>query len=138
VPDINKYTANFAAGIGLKVPIIDAYRNRSNMLLAKSAITSNSLDTEVTKRSIINDVVENDANREAALKKIDQYKLQLDQALEAQDLADNSYKAGAITNLDLIDATMTVAESRLQLLKSKIDYSVSLYRLKMALGDRLY
>lgn len=138
VPDINKYTANFAAGIGLKVPIIDAYRNRSNMQLAKSAITSNSLDTEVTKRTIINDVVENDANRETALKKIDQYKLQLDQALEAQDLAENSYKAGAITNLDLIDATMTVAESRLQLLKSKIDYSVSLYRLKMALGDRLY
>jgi outer membrane protein len=43
-----------------------------------------------------------------------------------------------ITNLDLLDATLTVAESRLQLLKSKIDYSVSLYRLKMALGDRLY
>ena len=138
VPNINKYTPNFAAGIGFKVPIIDAYRNRSNMLLAKSAITSNSLDTEVTKRSIINDIVENDANRETALKKIDQYKLQLDQALEAQDLAENSYKAGTITNLDLIDATMSVAESRLQLLKSKIDYSVSLYRLKMALGDRLY
>ena len=138
VPDINKYTPNFAAGIGFKVPIIDAYRNRSNLQLAKSAITSNSLDTEVTKRSIINDIVENDANRETALKKIDQYKLQLDQAQEAQDLAENSYKAGVITNLDLIDATMTVAESRLQLLKSKIDYSVSLYRLKMALGDRLY
>jgi len=138
VPDINKYTPNFAAGIGFKVPIIDAYRNRSNQLLAKSAITSNALNTESTKRTIINDIVENDANRETALKKIDQYKLQLDQALEAQDLAENSYKAGVITNLDLIDATMTVAESRLQLLKSKIDYSVSLYRLKMALGDRLY
>ena len=138
VPDINKYTPNFSAGIGFKVPIIDAYRNRSNLLLAKSAITSNTLDTEVTKRSIINDVVENDANREAALKKIDQYALQLAQAQEALGLAETSYQNGTLTNLDLIDATMTVSESRLQLLKSKIDYSVSLYRLKMALGDRLY
>lgn len=138
VPDINKYTPNFAAGIGFKVPIIDAYRNRSNVVLAKSAITSNTLDTEVTKRSIINDVVENDANREAALKKIDQYALQLSQAQEALGLAETSYQNGTLTNLDLIDATMSVAESRLQLLKSKIDYSVSLYRLKMALGDRLY
>lgn len=138
VPDINKYTPNFAAGIGFKVPIIDAYKNRSNLLLAKSAIASNSLNTESTKRSIINDVVENDANREAALKKIDQYALQLAQAQEALGLAETSYQNGTLTNLDLIDATMSVAESRLQLLKSKIDYSVSLYRLKMALGDRLY
>jgi outer membrane protein len=138
VPDINKYTPNFSAGIGFKVPIIDAYRNRSNLLLAKSAITSNTLDTEVAKRSIINDVVENDANRVAALKKIDQYALQLAQAQEALGLAETSYQTGTLTNLDLIDATMSVAESRLQLLKSKIDYSVSIYRLKMALGDRLY
>ena len=138
VPDINKYTPNFSAGIGFKIPIIDAYKNRSNLLLAKSAITTNNLDTEVTKRSIINDVVENDANRIAALKKIDQYKLQLDQAQQALALAETSYQSGALTNLDLIDATMSVAESRLQLLKSRIDYSVSLYRLKMALGDRLY
>jgi len=138
VPDINKYTPNFAAGIGFKVPIIDAYKNRSNLLLAKSAIASNSLNTESTKRSIINDVVENDANREAALKKIDQYALQLAQAQEALGLAETSYQNGTLTNLDLIDATMSVAESRLQLLKSKIDYSVSLYRLKMALGDRIY
>jgi outer membrane protein len=138
VPDINKYTPNFAAGIGFKVPIIDAYKNRSNQLLAKSAITSNALNTETTKRSIINDVVENDANREAALNKIDQYALQLAQAQEALGLAETSYQNGTLTNLDLIDATMSVSESRLQLLKSKIDYSVSLYRLKMALGDRLY
>ena len=138
VPDINKYTPNFAAGIGFKVPIIDGYRNRSNLLLAKSAITSNTLNTETTKRTIINDVVENDANREAALKKIDQYALQLTQAQEALGLAETSYQNGTLTNLDLIDATMSVAESRLQLLKSKIDYSVTLYRLKMALGDRLY
>jgi outer membrane protein len=138
VPNIDKYTPNFSAGIGFKVPIIDAYKNRSNLLLAKSTIASSNLNTEVTKRSIINDVVENDANREAALKKIDQYALQLSQAQEALGLAETSYQNGTLTNLDLMDATMSVSESKLQLLKSKIDYSVSLYRLKMALGDRLY
>ena len=138
IHDINKFTPNFAAGIGFKVPIFDAYRSRNNLLLAKSAITSNTLEIEVTKRSIINDVVENEANRIAALKKIEQYELQLAQAQEVLGLAETSYQSGVITNLDLIDATLSVSESRLLLLKSKIDYSVSLYRLKMALGDRLY
>ena len=138
IPNINTFTPNFAAGFGFRVPILDAYRSRNNLLLAKSAITSNTLETEVTKRSIINDVVENDANRIASIKKIAQYELQLTQAQEALGLAETSYQSGVITNLDLIDATMTVSESRLLLLKSKIDYSVSLYRLKMALGDRLY
>lgn len=138
IPEINRFTPNFTAGIGFRVPIFDAYQSRNNLLLAKSAITSNTLEIEVTKRSIINDVVENDANRIAALKKIEQYELQLAQAQEALGLAETSYQSGVITNLDLIDATLSVSESRLQLLKSKIDYSVSLCRLKMALGDRLY
>ena len=138
IPNLNKLTPNFTAGVGFRIPILDANRSRNNLLLAKSAITTNSFEIEVTKRSIINDVVENDANRIAALKKTEQFELQLAQAQEALGLAESSYLSGTITNLDLMDATMSVSESGLLLLKSKIDYSVSLYRLRMALGDRLY
>lgn len=137
-PSLNAPKANFTAGLGLKVPIFDAYRNKNSQLQAKSSIISSQLDTEVAKRNVINEVVENDANLIAALKKIEQFKMQLLQAQEALSLAETSYQNGSVTNLDLLDATTSLSESKLLLLKAKIDYAVGQYRLKVSLGDRLY
>jgi outer membrane protein TolC len=43
-----------------------------------------------------------------------------------------------ITNLDLLDANTSVSESSLMLLKARIDYVTSIYKLKAALGQRIY
>lgn len=51
--------------------------------------------------------------------------LQLSHAQEAFALAETSIKAGSITNLDLLDAATAVLESKLLLLKSKIDYRLN-------------
>jgi len=71
-------------------------------------------------------------------KKIKQFELQLSQAKKALSLAEISYKSGVITNLDLMDATTTVSESQLSLLKAQIDNVVNQYKLKVALGEKLY
>jgi outer membrane protein TolC len=137
-PDLSAPKANFSAGLGLKIPIFDSYRNKNSLLQAKSAITSSQFDTEVAKRNVITEVVENDVNQIAALKKIEQFNMQLLQAQEALNLAETSYQNGSVTNLDLLDATTSLSESKLMLLKAKIDYAVGQYRLMVALGDRLY
>ena len=67
-----------------------------------------------------------------------QSELQLKQAVQAYALAQAKFDAGVITNLELIEGSTAVSESRLQLLKSKIDYTGSLYKLKSAIGERLY
>jgi outer membrane protein TolC len=74
----------------------------------------------------------------AAKKKITQFELQLSQALKAYSLAETSFKSGVITNLDLLDANTSVSESSLLLLKARIDYAVSVYKLKAAVGERIY
>jgi len=74
----------------------------------------------------------------AASKKVSQFELQLKQALKAYSLAETSFKSGVITNLDLLDANTSVSESNLMLLKAKIDYTASIFKLKAALGDRIY
>ena len=99
---------------------------------------STSFETEITKRKISGEVVENETNIGAAEKKISQAKMQLQQALDALSLAQVSYKSGVITNLDLLDAATAVSESRLVLLKSQIDYVLNVYRLKASLGEKLY
>jgi outer membrane protein TolC len=130
--------ANFVAGFGVKVPIFDGKRIKYNMAQAQSAIQTNDQETEIARRGIVNEVVEGEAVVKASQKKVEQGELQLRQATQAYSLAKVRFDSGVITNLELLEGSTAVSESRLQLLKAKIDYTVSLYKLKSATGERLY
>ncbi|MEI7502411.1 MAG: TolC family protein, partial [Paludibacter sp.] len=130
--------ANFVAGVGLKVPIFDANRSKHIKIQVNADIEGNHQETELARRNITNEVVESKANAESTLKKVAQSELQLSQAQQAYALAETSFQAGVITNLDLLDSFTAVAESKLVLLKTKIDYSVNLLKLKIALGEQIY
>ena len=130
--------ANFVAGIGLRIPILDGKRKSYNLVQAQSVIQVNNQETEIARRAIVGEVVEAEANVEASQKKVDQSQLQLQQAIQAYSLAKVSFESGMITNLELIDGSTVVSESRLSVLKSKIDYTVNIYKLKLAVGEKLY
>jgi len=138
IPDLNILKANYTAGLSFKLPIFDGFRVKYNRQQAQSEIKIVEQDTELARRSIANEVVENRANVDAALKKITQQEMQLKQAQQAYKLAQTSFQAGVITNLDLLDSETSLAESRLALMKSKIDYTVSLLKLKVAVGEHIY
>jgi outer membrane protein len=138
IPYLSRLTPNYVIGLGLRVPIFDGMKNKYNISQAQSAITSLSYESDYTKRNISNEVYESEALLSAALKKVSQSELQLKQALKAYSLAETSFKSGIITNLDLLDANTSVSESNLMLLKSKIDYVTSVFKLKAALGERIY
>jgi len=129
---------NFAVGVGLKVPIFDANRSKFHKIIANADLEGNQQETELARRNITTEVVECRANAESALKKVKQSELQVQQAIQAYELANVSYQAGAITNLDLLDSYTSLSESKLGLFKTKIDYTVSLQRLKIALGEKIY
>jgi outer membrane protein len=137
-PDLGKLTPNYVLGLGFRVPLFDGMKNKYTISQAQSAITSLSYESEYTKRNISTELSEAEAYMSAAKKKESQFELQLKQALKANSLAETSFKSGVITNLDLLDANTSVSESRLMLLKARIDYTVSIYKLKAALGERLY
>jgi outer membrane protein len=138
IPDLYKITPNYVVGLGLRVPIYDGSKTRYNRLQAQSAITSVSYETEYTKRTISTEISEAETYMFSAGKKVNQYELQLEQAMKAYSLAQISFKSGSITNLDLLDSNTSVSESRLLLLKARIDYAASVYKLKAAMGERLY
>jgi outer membrane protein len=137
-PDLNSLRANYSVGVGLTVPIFDGLKTKYNLAQAKSAISSANYESENTRRNITTEVREAESYLESARQKVFQFSLQLDQALKAYSLAETSFRAGAITNLELLDANTTVSESRLMLLKARIDVAASIYKLKAALGERLY
>jgi len=138
IPDLSVIKANYVAGISFKFPIFDGKKVKYNRQEAMSEMKSVEQDTELANRNIANEVIENKANVDATLKKIKQQELQLKQAQQAYELAETSFQAGTITNLDLLDSETALAESRLALMKSKIDYTVSLLKLKIATGEHIY
>jgi len=137
-PDMLRWTANFAAGFEVILPVLDFGRNKNHLLLSRSRLIENNYQIEFQKRKIENEVVENLENLKTSLKKLDQFRLQLSQAQEAYSLAQVNFKNGAITNLDMLDASTNVSESRLMVLKAKMDYILNTYKLKSAVGKRLY
>lgn len=138
IPDLGELKPNYSVGFGLSVPLFDGMRTKFNLLQAQSAIKTANLETEITRRNITTEVKDAEAYLNLAGQKIMQFSLQLEQANRAYELAETSFKAGTVTNLELLDANTSVSESRLMLLKARIDYSASVYRLKAALGERLY
>jgi outer membrane protein len=138
LPDLNAVRANYVVGAGFLVPIFDAQKTKFNLRQVESSIISLNYQNETTKRNITSEVVEAKVYMKAALQKVNEFELQLQQALKAYTLAEVSFRAGTISNLDLLDTNTSVSESRLLLLKARIDYAASIYRLKAALGERLY
>jgi outer membrane protein TolC len=135
VPDINKFQPNFSAGIGLRIPIYDASRTKNTISLARSSYLSSQYEKDAAALEITNEVVNYYQKELAALKKVEQTQLQVDQAKKAFDLANTSYAAGVITNLDLLDATTSLSESHLRLLKARIDLLIGYYELQIAEGS---
>lgn len=138
IPDLNQLTPNYVVGVGLRIPLLDGNKTKYNLAQAQSAIISLTYESDYTRRNISNEVLEAEAFMSAAEKKVNQYELQFQQAVKAYSLAQASFKSGAITNLDLLTANTSVSESSLLLLKARIDYSASVYKLKAALGQRIY
>ena len=133
-PDLNTFQANWAGGVGLKVPIFEATRHTNNMKIANTEISMTKQELEETTRNVSTEVFQNEISLQASLKKIDQGSLQVRQAEAALDLAAVSFRSGAITNLDLLDAETALEESRVSLLKDRIDYAINLVRLNISVG----
>jgi outer membrane protein TolC len=138
IPDLVAIKPNYTVGIGISVPLFDGMKTKYNLLQAQSAINTVNLEAENTKRNIASEIREAEGYMASALQKVSQFSLQLEQAIKAYALAETSFRAGAITNLELLDANTNVSESRLMLLKARIDYAASIYRFKATLGEKLY
>jgi outer membrane protein len=134
IPDLNKLTPNFSTGLGLSFTVFDATRRHQTIRLANSQISMAQSEIEQTSREISTEVSQNQTSLLASVKKIDQGMLQVSQAEEALNLAATSFKSGAITNLDLLDSETALEESRVNLLRAKVEYAINLVRLNLSVG----
>jgi outer membrane protein TolC len=137
-PDIQEIRPNYTVGVGLHVPIYSASKTKHQLALQEAKQEELHYATEAEKRNVKQDVIQSIEDLKAAKLKIEQNEMQFHQAEEAYKLAEVSFNAGSITNLDLLDASTNLEDSKLELLKTKIDYLLAGYQLKHTTGERLY
>ena len=138
LPGVNDMKFNYLAGLSLNVPIFDGNRKHIKKQIAGSGIAETNFEKENLRNTISDEVKENFVSLQVAQQKINQANVQLEQAQKAYDHAQTNYSAGTITNLDMLDASNALSESKLQLLKAQIDYKLYYVKFKVAIGERLY
>ena len=124
-PHIDRMKMNYEVGITLSIPIYEGGRRKQNTSLAHSAYNSAIFQKELVEKQVKQEVCENYNTLTSDFEKIDQLTRQVTLAQQAYDQAKVNYKAGSITNLELLTSSTNLSNSQLQLLQSKINYLVN-------------
>lgn len=132
---IDEWERNWTVGVGVRVPLFDgleAYygmkKARAAAATARESASQATADIQVEVRSALLEL------REATLR-IPSTLSNMDRARDILAIAEESYRAGASTSLEVIDAQLAATTARLDHLKALYDYRVARVRLAAATGD---
>lgn len=137
-PDLNEAIINWIVGVNASIPIFDGNLRDAKVEEADANLKSSSENISALERDIKVEVEHAAADVKANRFKINTVKLQVEQAVKAVSRAEIQYRDGVTTNLDLIDATTSLAQARLSYLQIQYKNILSNYNLKRAIGVVLY
>lgn len=136
--DLEKMKFNYNIGASLSVPIYEGGRRKYERNLAKSKIITEDENLNLILKQIQIQVSQNYYSLQSSLAAMDNLTVQVEYAEEAFKQAKVNFEAGAITNLELTTSATNLSSAKLLLLQAKINYQVSLYKLKMSIGETIY
>lgn len=136
-PNLDVLRGNWAAGINASFPIFNGNLKDAKIEEAEANIKTSSAKILELERSIKAEVEQAAANLDASRLKIKTSAIQVNQAKQAVSRAELQYKAGVITNLDLIDAETSLSEAELLQLRVSYENVINMFSLKEAAGETI-
>lgn len=136
--NLDRMKMNYEVGVSLSIPLYEGGRRKQSASLAHSAYNSALFQKELIVKQIKQEVNENYNTLVSDFEKIEQLSRQVTLAQKAYEQAKVNYKAGTITNLELLTSSTNLSGSRLQLLQARINYLVSYYKLQVSVGENIY
>lgn len=129
-PDIDQFRYNYTAGVTLSIPIYQGGRAKKQVRLSESQLRQARLGKEMLnntyQRDIQQVITDLESNRSSLVNAIGQ----IEQAKEAQKLAQSRYKNGIGTNLELINASTNVQKA--ELTKLQYEYQLCTAQIELA------
>lgn len=135
---IDRMKLNYEAGVTLSIPLYEGGRRKQNTSLAHSTYNSALYQKDLVERQVRQQVSENYYTLQSNYDQIKQLTEQVALAEKAYAQAKVNYKAGSITNLELLTSSTNFSSSKLQLLQSRINYLVNYYKLQVSTGIQIW
>lgn len=135
---IDRMKLNYEAGVTLSIPLYEGGRRKQSTSLAHSAYNSALYQKDLVERQVRQQVSENYYTLQSNYDQIKQLTEQVALAEKAYVQAKVNYKAGSITNLELLTSSTNYSSSKLQLLQARINYLVNYYKLQVSTGIRIW
>ncbi|MEJ2678693.1 MAG: TolC family protein [Gemmatimonadota bacterium] len=138
VPNLNQIKANYVAALAFEVPIFDGHLTRTRVSESEAAVQAAQARVASLERQVTTEVRQAAAAVQASMDKIRASQLQVQQAQAALALARTRYEAGVITNLDILDAETSLSGAKLMELRARYALVQSRYRLRQAVGQKVW
>lgn len=135
---LDRMKLNYEVGVTLSIPLYEGGRRKQSNSLVRSAYNTALFEKELVEKQVKQEVNENFNLLLSDNEKINQLSRQVTLAQQAYEQAKVNYKAGAITNLELLTSSTNLSGSRLQLLQAKINYMVNYYKLQVSVGEKIW
>jgi len=138
LPNLDALRGNWTAGVQVQVPIYAG--GRTGHKEEEEAATVRAAQARLTdlERQIQSEVRDAVADVQAASQKVKASELQVRQAEDALSIARKRYDAGTVSNLDVLDAETSLAQTNLLQLRAEYAYVISRYALDRAIGTQTW
>lgn len=133
-PHLNRLKMNYTVGATLRVPIYDGSNRRSEKVIGQSRAAQADAAIRLMAKQVENEIVGYYNDIASSKSKIELLTLQVQVAQKAYHQAEVNYRTGTITNLELLTSSTNVTNAKLQLEQEKINYTITFYRLIVAVG----
>lgn len=138
IPNLDILRGNWVAGVELRVPLYEGGLTDYKEQEAQATMDGSSAHVMDVERQISSEVNQSVSDLQAAQNKLETAVLQVQQASEALSIAQKSYDAGAVSNLDVLDAETALSQANLFRLRSLYEFVTSRYGLERAIGTAIW
>ena len=137
-PEINQMKLAGGAGVGMSIPIFSASRPKLQQKLTDVNIESTRLSMNTLESNINRDLASVQQDYLTLEQKMENSKINVEQANKAFKLAQTRYKEGLITNVELILIQTSVEDANLSLLKYRFLMLMDKLESHKIVGTKLY
>jgi outer membrane protein len=122
------------AGLTVSVPVFQGLAVAAQVDQAQANLQSSQASLDLVRENAMLDVEQNYLSLREASDRIDATAQLIEQANQSLKLAEQRYKAGVGSAIEITDAQITLANARLSNIGALYDYNTSLIRLQRAMG----
>lgn len=127
-------TDSWSLGVGASWNVFDGGVTNAKIKGAEASSEKAKLQVEQTQNSVEQEVRQSFLNMKEAEKRLESTNVTVEQANEDLYIAQEKYKAGMGTNLDVIDAQLALTQAKTNHIQAMYDYNVNKAKLDKAIG----